>query len=443
MVESPDVRRLIGDTGSAMAERTFTLPAARSSAGEARRRLREALAQAQREQWQDEAELALSEVATNAVLHAHTVIEIQISVFDSCVFVAVSDLDPTPPVARHYSAEAITGRGLDLVARITAKSGVHRTPTGKVVWFSVGDEERADQSAEGLLAAWDIEDWDLTPVENEGATRTVVLQGLPPGLWLAVREHHDAILRDLSNVASEAERDELDLDMVDRARSIISATLVTAIGESAAADPSGMDPIDLRIVVPADAAPLYGRMQDVLDHAETLAIKGKLLVRPALPEVVAVRDWACEQVIAQLAGVAPTPWAGTEQERFETEVRSSERAADWDPGVVDRSERAVVAADDANRIVAVSDSFLALVGWERDELIGRRVVTLIPPAMREAHVAGFTRHLSTGEVRVLDNPTDLPVLHHDGHELTCRLLIQRELVSDNRSIFIAWAEPTT
>ncbi len=95
--------------------RTLTLPAERESAGAARRALRAALQEAGIDRWLDEAELALSEIATNAVLHAHTRIDIDIRVFDDCVYVAVHDLDPTPPVARHYGTEATTGRGLDLV----------------------------------------------------------------------------------------------------------------------------------------------------------------------------------------------------------------------------------------------------------------------------------------------------------------------------------------
>ncbi len=60
------------------------------------------------------------------------------------------------------------------------------------------------------------------------------------------------------------------------------------------------------------------------------------------------------------------------------------------------SGRGVVAADDANRIIAIRDPLAELPGWRPGDLVGRRVVTLIPPALREAHVAGFTRHLTTG-----------------------------------------------
>jgi hypothetical protein len=46
-------------------------------------------------------------------------------------------------------------------------------------------------------------------------------------------------------------------------------------------------------------------------------------------------------------------------------------------------------------------SLVAALGWDPTELVGRRVVTVIPPASREARVAGFSRHLSTGEAHVI------------------------------------------
>ena len=208
--------------------------------------------------------------------------------------------------------------------------------------------------------------------------------------------------------------------------------------------PWSADALDLALHVPIDAASEYLTLPDVLDTAERLAVEGRLLARPGLPEIVAVRDWACEQVVAQLAGIAPSPWPGTADERFETEIHGPAPLDDttWDADVVRLAERAVVAADDANRIVAVSPALAELVGWDIDELVGRRVVTLIPPHLREAHVAGFSRHLSTGESHVLGQPVELPVLHADGREIACRFLVERAEASvAGRAVYLAWLDP--
>jgi anti-sigma regulatory factor (Ser/Thr protein kinase) len=170
-----------------LVERTATLPAVPSSVGVARGLLRAALMQAGRSRWADDGELALSEVVTNAVLHAHTEITLIVRVHPEAVDVEVWDLNRAPPLARHYEREATTGRGMALVAAVTSECGVRRLPdVGKVVWFRLGDPAPAqDGSVEDLLAAWDVTgDWDLSnPREPE--TRQVLLCGMPPALWLA------------------------------------------------------------------------------------------------------------------------------------------------------------------------------------------------------------------------------------------------------------------
>jgi len=438
---------------SALLERRCTLQPEPQSAGAARRLLREALHEAGREAWRDASELAVSEIVTNAALHAHTPIDLEIRVFDEEVCVAVRDLDPVLPIPRDYEDEATTGRGMGLVAALVRSCGVHPLGSeGKVVWFCVGDEA-ADPDPTALLERWDVD--DDVPLECESVE--VVLRSMPATLWLSARQHHDAIVREL--VLYLAEHDDLFLDVAaaDRARAIVSSTLVREIDRAAQAGrarpalpdghPSPLpwvpDDLDLVLSVPTDAVGCFAVLQDVLDAAESLAVAGALFTRPGLPEIVAVRDWACEQVIAQAAGSPPAPWPGTAQARFETTVhdRHTARFPDWDSTVVADAPTPVVAADDANRIIAVSRPLASLVGWEVDQLVGRRVVTLVPPRYREAHVAGFSRHLSTGEAHVLGVPVDLPVLTKGGDEVVCRFRIELAPATTGRAVYLAWLDP--
>jgi PAS domain S-box-containing protein len=423
----------------AVVQRRVALPPARESARAARQLLRELLHDAGHDDWLDSAELALSEVVTNATLHAHTDIEVVVEVTAEAVCVQVRDYDKTLPVQRHYGEEAVTGRGLGLVAALAQRCGVQSLGNaGKVVWFCVGDE-RAAVSIEDLVDTWAVELAADSPADD--SCRDVVLRALPVKLWLAAREHHDAMLRDLCHHLAARGDDAVDLEAADRARSAISATLINVLQQSSSDPARWPATIDLTVSVPSDSGWKFSSLQDTLDTAESLAMEGHLLLQPALPEIVAVRDWACEQVIAQLAGAPPTPWPGTAQPRFETEVRDNRPAAEWDVTVVTEADRPVVAADEANRIVAVSRPAAELLGWECEELVGRRVVTIVPLAWREAHVAGFSRHLSTGESRVLGMPTELPVLTHDGTEVPCRLLIERLPDTGTRAIYTAWIEP--
>lgn len=414
--------------------------------------VRQFLEEIGRHAWLDAAELAISEVVTNASLHAHTPIDIRLSGYVDHVCVEVRDFNSTLPVQRNYDVQATTGRGMSLVAAITLECGVHPLgENGKVVWFCVGDSPPS--SGQDSLGEWDVEAWPEPPSPS-AATRRVVLASMPATLWLSARQHHDAILREFVLYCAEHGAAEIDLAAADKARSTISNALIAALEEAHASGttrpvlpeghPSPLpwvpDHLDLYIEVLADSAWQFAAFQDALDVAEALALEGKLLLRPGLPEIVAVRDWACKQVIAQLAGSPPAPWPGTAQTHFETEVRSP-GVVEWDSSIVADSQRGVIAADDANRIVAVSRALAGLLGWRPEDLVGRRVVTVIPPALREAHVAGFSRHLTTGEAHVLGVPLELPVLRKDGSEIRCRFMVERAPVNRDRSVYMAWIEP--
>ena len=397
----------------------------------------------------------VSEVVTNATLHAHTSVELWVGVAEDQVCVEVRDFSPTLPAQRECDVDATTGRGMGMVAALASECGVHSLGEGgKVVWFCLsGAPSEVDPDA--LLAAWDIDDL-LGEAPATADSREVVLASMPATLWLAARRHHDALIREFV-LHQEGYDGPLDLAAADAARVIVSSALVQAVehaqasGTAVPALPEGHPSplpwvpshLDLELSVPENAAEMFAALQDVLDTAERLAVDGMLLIRPALPEITAVRDWACEQIIAQLAGISPAPWPGTDQERFEREThdRADPPVPLWDTASVTNATTGAIAADDANRIIAISEPLAALLGWSPADLVGRRVVSVIPPALREAHVAGFSRHLITGEAHVLGVPLDLPVLCKDGSEVRCRFLIDRAPVSGSRAVYVAWIDP--
>jgi PAS domain S-box-containing protein len=435
-----------------LATRAAVLQPDLASAGEARRLLRGALAEAGRTRWTDAGTLALTEVVTNAVLHAHSPIGVRLEVCADQLRVEVQDANSYLPRQRPHDEHATVGRGMALVSAVTEACGVRSvTGGGKVVWFTLGDAP--ETSAEDALAEWDVDDWD-EPAPLSVPTRPVVLEDIPAMLWLAALQHHDTLLRELVLYVAEHDDVQVDLTRADLARQLISEPVIEAVEEAQRAGtasvilppnypaplPAVPRQLSITLAVPETIGPVYAAFQHALDVAERLAAAGKLLARPGLPEIVAVRNWAHDQVLRQLSGSEGYPWPGTAQRHFETAGRSHVGDGEWHDALVAESQRGVVAADDANRIVAVSRPLAALLGWKVEELVGRRVVTLIPPRLREAHVAGFTRHLTTGEARVLGVPLVLPVLHADGSEISCRFLIEKAPERSARSVYVAWIE---
>jgi anti-sigma regulatory factor (Ser/Thr protein kinase) len=93
----------------------------------------------------DTATLLVSEVVTNAILHARTTVRVTVEVADEFVRIAVRDGSPVQPRVHSFSSTSATGRGLRLLDRLARRWGVYSDPAtgGKVVWFEVGEPSTA------------------------------------------------------------------------------------------------------------------------------------------------------------------------------------------------------------------------------------------------------------------------------------------------------------
>ena len=90
-----------------------------------------------------DAELLVSELVTNAVLHARSAATVSVDRNGTCLRVAVCDLSTAAPRVRDYGPSVVTGRGMLLVDRISHRWGVDVDGQGKCVWFEVlADEPR-------------------------------------------------------------------------------------------------------------------------------------------------------------------------------------------------------------------------------------------------------------------------------------------------------------
>jgi len=87
----------------------------------------------------DRAELATSELVTNAVEHAGGDVGVRIDVEDDEVRIAVTDPDDSPvPVAGGAAETATGGRGLHIVDAMTDRWGTERLGAdGKTTWCAL------------------------------------------------------------------------------------------------------------------------------------------------------------------------------------------------------------------------------------------------------------------------------------------------------------------
>ncbi len=167
--------------GGVAVVRRVSLAASFDVAGRARLLLRDLADTVGGGGWLDAGELACAELISNAVLHAHTTIELMASASAHELVVEVRDRSPVLPVPRSYGSYATTGRGMALVAALVSEHGIKDGgPAGKTAWFLVrADPGDSDLDEADLLAAWDDATasgvWDISastaaPLPGQGGT---------------------------------------------------------------------------------------------------------------------------------------------------------------------------------------------------------------------------------------------------------------------------------
>lgn len=373
----------------------------------------------------DAASLLVSELVTNAVLHAASAVELTVRRQQGQVRVEVADASAKAPQRRTYKEEATTGRGLEMVELLAERWGVDTTASGgKTVWFEVSaagtHQPRGEPAASAASnAAEPSEPVDAAP--PYGSTK-VRLPQAPVRLMTTVQQHTETLLRELALVSvEEAEewapvRIGVDFDELDR--------------QLRAAMRAGHTVVDLTLHV-HDSASQLRTAEETLREGDRMAGMGLLLCPPALPEVAGCRRWFLQQLIEQLEERPAEPWRPQQAATPERELELDHAAA------LDNLAHAVVLADDQNRIIYLNAAGEGLLGWAVDELVGQRLTAIIPERLHHAHVAGYTRYLLTGRSRLLNTPVRVPARRRDGSEIGVELALSAFPAGAGRQMFAA------
>jgi PAS domain S-box-containing protein len=394
--------------------------------------VRDGLVAAGREDLLDTAELLVSEIVTNALVHAGTAIEVAFSFADGGLLVEVTDGSPHVPTLRAYGPSAGTGRGLMLLEEMVDEWGVVQGDPGKTVWFRIAS---GGDSAEPAAAR-------STTARVEAETLDVELLDVPLLLHEAWRQHAESLLREYL-LAS--------LDVLDAAEEAIAvhadaSDAIALLAEHIPQSGAGGDPRQVMVTateprvssprvmvpVPLRSVSHFATLERAILTALELVQDGVFLTPRVQPELQGLRAWLCDQVISQSSGHPPEPWVPGQ----EPEPRLDALA--WDDGPVKQAARGVLAADDEDRIVAVSESALEILGYaDRADLLGSRLTVIIPERYRQAHLAGFTMHFLSGRALLIGRTVVVPALRGDGSEVDVELTIRTERTEDGRTVFVA------
>ena len=85
-----------------------------------------------------DARLVISELAANAVVHAHSPFSVTLLSRNATLRILVHDESQVVPTVQEASSTMLSGRGMQLVAALASRWGVDLTSDGKVVWAELG-----------------------------------------------------------------------------------------------------------------------------------------------------------------------------------------------------------------------------------------------------------------------------------------------------------------
>ena len=254
------------------------------------------------------AELAVSELVTNALLHGEAPIQVRVRGTREHPRVEVRDGSPERPVqpsAEDDDEDVLLtfGRGLAIVGRCSDAWGAEIEADGKVVWFAPA-RTFSETVTPGLITGVAAE-----PDEVPADAVTAVVRDVPVEAFLEFGRHFRELRREvrLLSLAHESDyplaKDLSDL-FGDLERQLRAGTDEAPVLRAQA---EGVDRIDLDVVVSPTASRTIERFVSLLDLADEFCRQQRLLSLARSPEQRDFQEWYLRELVRQSRGEPSVP----------------------------------------------------------------------------------------------------------------------------------------
>jgi anti-sigma regulatory factor (Ser/Thr protein kinase) len=271
------------------------------------------------------AEMAVSEVVTNALLHGLPPIQVRVRGTREHPRVEVSDGSQEPPTlpSAGLDLDAIDdfdldglddllltfGRGLSIVARASDAWGAEIEDDGKTVWFTPSAEFSDDAGSEGVVTG--TRDLGDTTGEQPADPMKFHLLGVPVRDYISFHNHFRELRREVRLLAMANEADyPLARDLVevfDRLGRPLTRGSVR--GEVDHAQAAGQTATDLEVLMGRQEALGVARFVELLALTDAFAREEKMLALARTPRQLAFQTWFLGELVHQAEGEAPQRWS--------------------------------------------------------------------------------------------------------------------------------------
>lgn len=294
----------------------LTLDADPRSVQEARRWVASACEQIGRRDLTECAELGVSELVTNALLHAGDPIVVRVRGTTTHPRVEVSDGSPQPPVLavpapthEFDDLMATFGRGLSIVARCSVAWGAAMEPEGKVVWFEPAPSPHQESFPEGTV--FHLPEQPAPSLGDPQEMLVVTLASVPVEPMLMLRRHYLELRREVRLLSLAHEEDyPLAKNLAEVFTTFDSAFPADATHEVNRASAAGHATVDLDLKLHPEVGVTFEQMLTLLDLADEFCRNQRLLTLARTPEQVDFQRWFLGEFVRQARGEEPLPWSG-------------------------------------------------------------------------------------------------------------------------------------
>lgn len=284
-------------------------------AAQARRWVADVCAEIGRDDLRENAQLAMSEVVTNAILHGRDPVTVRLRGTRAHPRVEVRDASPEPLVALATDDPALEfldelptiGRGLALVAGFSEAWGAERDGDGKLVWF-VPSPVPMDHPTTGIVVGWDAEPDEPSFAGEE--TITVHLRDVPVDLMQGMLAHGAELRRELRLLAVAHQDAYPVASDLSAYFSALARDFRWQFGGQAVVDAiqAGDDRADVAVIAPVDVADRFDRLIELYDLADAFCRNERLLTLARSPEQVEFQTWLFGEFVRQGRGGVAVPW---------------------------------------------------------------------------------------------------------------------------------------
>jgi anti-sigma regulatory factor (Ser/Thr protein kinase) len=282
---------------------------------EARKWAGEVCRDLKRDDLQETTELAITELVTNAVLHADAPLSVKVGgTFDHPRFEVRDGSRTLPRVNPHMTDEdellSTFGRGLGIVGMCASAWGADVSHGGKTVWFEP-TSGLAEEPAEPVF--------DLPGGGEVGAPTpppedfiTVVFDDMPIRLLADFRRHYYELRRELRLLALAHEDDYPVAKSLTQLfhRVDVIAEQMSGMDVFEAAMQSGEERADIVLRMPPGSPETMAQLLDLLELADEFCRSQRLLALAATPQQFQLQRWYLSEFGRQARGEPPLAWGG-------------------------------------------------------------------------------------------------------------------------------------